>query len=92
MNIVWLEDAASQLIQIIDDIHVANPSAANAAEQRICASISHLSQFPEAGRIGRVPGTRELVIVDLPYIVVYRLHSAQVQILTIRHTSRLWPN
>jgi plasmid stabilization system protein ParE len=37
-----------------------------------------------------VPQTRELVFVDLPYIVVYWTR-ADVEILAVVHTARKWP-
>jgi len=43
------------------------------------------------GRIGRLPGTRELVVSPYPYIVAYREHGNEVHILAVVHTSRRWP-
>ncbi len=91
MKIVWLADASTDFAQLIADVHAINPAAADALDLRICSAISHLSTFPEAGRLGRVSGTRELVIIDYPYIVIYRALVAEIQILSIRHTSRQWP-
>ena len=51
-----------------------------------------LKQFPMSGRIGRVGGTRELVIQRTPYIAAYRIHADRVRILRILHGSRLWPD
>lgn len=42
------------------------------------------------GRMGRALGTRELVLGDLPYIIVYRV-TKRVEILAVVHTARLWP-
>ena len=44
-----------------------------------------------AGRPGRVEGTRELV-VHPSYLVAYRISGTEVQILTVRHAARLWPD
>lgn len=46
-----------------------------------------LLDFPESGRIGQVPGTRELVVTNLPYIVVYRVNGDTVEILRVMHMS-----
>ncbi len=43
------------------------------------------------GRKGRVRGTLELVINGIPYIVPYRIREKQVQVLSVYHTSRKWP-
>src|SRR5437588_397556 len=55
------------------------------------AIVSLLSNHPEMGRAGRVPGTRELVIPNTPFIVPYRLEGNRIQILRIFHGSRRWP-
>ncbi|MDR2726446.1 MAG: type II toxin-antitoxin system RelE/ParE family toxin, partial [Deltaproteobacteria bacterium] len=49
-------------------------------------------QFPESGRPGRVPGTRELVIAGLPYLLPYRVRNDVVEILRFFHTSQKPPN
>jgi len=52
-----------------------------------------LSSHPSAGRLGRVKGTRELVIDGVPFILVYRSveHLSQVQILRVLHDTQQWP-
>ena len=53
--------------------------------------IDDLPLFPDAGRKGRVHGTRELVIPQKPFIVAYRVLGDEVHILAVIHTSRQWP-
>ena len=43
------------------------------------------------GGLGQIAGTRELVIPGLPYLVIYRVHADQVEILRVFHTARDWP-
>ena len=50
-----------------------------------------LKTMPNIGRAGKVFGTRELVLHDFPYIVVYRVRSDFVQILRIFHQQRFYP-
>ncbi len=52
-----------------------------------------LSNNPEAGRLGRVRNTRELVISGIPFIVIYRkVQSRQrVEILRVLHDAQQWP-
>lgn len=52
---------------------------------------AELAQFPEVGRPGRVPGTRELVLVNYPYILPYRVRNDVVEILRVFHTSQRPP-
>ncbi len=47
-----------------------------------------LRSLPNRGRPGRVPGTRELVLENLPYFLAYRVRGDEVQILRVIHTSR----
>jgi addiction module RelE/StbE family toxin len=58
---------------------------------RIEQLVKRLATFPESGRVGHIPGTRELVVPGLPYLVVYRVTPDAVEILRVFHTSRNWP-
>jgi addiction module RelE/StbE family toxin len=49
-----------------------------------------LPEHPEAGRIGRVENTRELVIDGTPFLVIYRITRA-VEILRVLHGAQQWP-
>jgi plasmid stabilization system protein ParE len=40
--------------------------------------------------MGRKPGTRELVLAPLPYLVIYSVDEQFIHILRILHTSREW--
>jgi toxin ParE1/3/4 len=52
-----------------------------------------LPNHPEAGRLGRVKNTRELVISGVPFIVIYRIAKGlqRVQILRVLHDAQQWP-
>ena len=50
-----------------------------------------LKDHPKIGRIGRAAGTFELVIPGIPYVVPYRIRNQEVQLLTVYHASRKWP-
>jgi toxin ParE1/3/4 len=67
-----------------------NPERARTFALEIRAKTNGLSQFPEMGRPGRVPGTRELV-VHSHYIIAYRIREDGVQILRVHHVARRWP-
>lgn len=91
MQIEWLPEACQDLIELRRFIATDRPEAASQAAERILDTIGYLRGHPEIGRAGRIPGTRELVIPGLPYIVPYRVKSAAIVILGILHTSKEWP-
>ena len=65
-----------------------NPAVAVDVILKIIKAVSLLKEQQGIGRAGRVPGTKELVVPDLPYIVPYRVKDGEVQVLRVYHTSR----
>lgn len=90
MRLAWTKAALSHLDEIQDYVAQDSPSAAYRLANELARRVSILSDVPMAGRLGRARGTRELVLSDLAYIVVYRV-SDQIEILAIVHTARQWP-
>ena len=92
MRLRWTRRAERDLDEIASYIGQDSPAA---AARVILELIDHveadLTKRPAIGRAGRVLGTRELVIVGLPYIVPYRVREMDVEILRMLHTSRRWP-
>jgi toxin ParE1/3/4 len=91
MQIRWQDDAINDLIQVRRFIAMDNPSAAARVANRIRSAVPVLARQPGMGRPGRVPGTRERVLVDIPYIIAYRVEEDSVVVLRVLHTSRKWP-
>ena len=91
MRIVWTEPAARALESIQDYITRDNRRAAWEVAQRVRQAVNQLEEHPKMGRPGRVRGTLELVIPGLPCIVPYRIKGGNVQILSVFHSSRKWP-
>ena len=91
MRIIWTEPAARALESIQDYIARDNRRAAWELAQRVRKAVSQLEEHPKMGRPGRVRGTLELVIPGLPYIVPYRIKGNDVQILSVFHAARKWP-
>nr|WP_251134057.1 type II toxin-antitoxin system RelE/ParE family toxin [Rhodomicrobium sp. Az07] len=69
-----------------------NAGAANDFERRVTVAVGQLQSFPQAGRSGRVYGTREAVLARFPYIIIYRITADEVQILNLMHAARQWPS
>ncbi|MGE5112960.1 MAG: type II toxin-antitoxin system RelE/ParE family toxin [Acidobacteriaceae bacterium] len=90
--IEWTEQAQAQLEKAYDYIALTNSEeVADNVALRIMAHIEKLDAFPLAGRTGRVPGTRELIIADTPFIAAYALEKSRIVILAIYHGAQRWP-
>lgn len=91
MNIVFSPEAKLDLDEIFDFILKDRPTCAQDILDRIKEQIGCLRNHPHMGRPGRVPGTRELVLPNLPFIIPYQVKGDQLQILRVYHTARQWP-
>lgn len=60
---------------------------------RIRTAADRLAEQPLTGRKGVVPGTREWVVIGLPYIIVYEVHHDREELLVlgIYHGAQLRP-
>lgn len=91
MKVEWLPDAERSLATQMRWVAERDPWAAIDMGDAVHAAVGRLPDHPAMGRPGRVPGTRELVVVGTPYVVVYCLEAAAVVILRILHTAQRWP-
>lgn len=91
MIVRYTRQALADLDAARDYIALDNPRAAAALATRLREAIDGLRQFPERGRPGRVPGTRELVVPRTPFVVPYRLASREIHVLAVLHGARAWP-
>ena len=91
MKTRWVRLALIDLDEAAAFISQDNPEAAKRAVKRVRDAARLLSDQPNAGRPGRVHGTRELVIADTPFILPYRVVRNTVQILRVLHGARRWP-
>ena len=91
MRVRWLSQALRTLDDEASYIAQDDPKAAQLVVQRILNSIAMLPEQPGIGRPGRVPGTRELIILKTRYIVPYRVQGQTIEILRVFYTSRRPP-
>jgi len=94
MRLCYTRRAQRHLDAIAEYIADRNPSAARRVGERIREAVSLLRDLPYIGREGVLAGTRELVVPGLPYIVVYRIETAEqetVVILGVYHGAQLRP-
>lgn len=91
MRLFWTDEALADREAIYDYIEVENPLAAINLDDLFSEAAGRLMDHPKSGRLGRVAGTRELVI-HTHYVLVYDLANDTIRILRLLHTSRLWPS
>ncbi len=91
MKLRYTLRARADLAEIHDYIAQDNPQAAKRVIQIIRNAAETLRQNPLVGRAGRIVGTRELTVGRLPFLLAYRIHTDEVQVLSVIHTARMWP-
>ena len=89
-RVFWTQAALSDVLSIESYIARYNPVAARRLAAELVVAADSLATFPERGRPGLEPGTRELVPVR-PYVVIYRVNAGgeRVWILRVLHGARL---
>jgi len=92
VRVRWLKRALRNLDEEAEYIARDDPDAAARTVQRIASAVEQLTNHPASGRIGRVPGTRELIVTGTPYIVPYRVRGDAVEVLRVFHSARKWPD
>ena len=88
MRIRWTPAAAADLQHINDYLKEHHPRYRQPTMRKLYEAVRALKQSPQRGRLGREDGTREFVFSPLPYIVVYRVTTKNVEVLRIYHTAQ----
>jgi toxin ParE1/3/4 len=91
VRIRLLDQAVEEVKALRAYIAQHDPSAAVATGQRIRDATKILGDYPAAGRAGRVPNTRELLVSGTPYILPYRVRAETIEILRVFHVAQQWP-
>ena len=91
MQLKWLRTALRNLDAEAAFIAEDDPAAARRVVERVLKAVAMLVAQPDIGRPGRVPHTRELVVLNTRYIVPYRVRGDTVEVLRVFHTSRRLP-
>ena len=90
MRLFWTPDALDDRRAIYDYIEADNPGAALTMDGLFSERVRHLIEQPGLGRVGRITGTRELM-VHKNYILVYDTTAELVRVLRVLHAARRWP-
>jgi toxin ParE1/3/4 len=90
MRIRWTVPAADDLLNIKNYLQQNYPQFAEPTVRTIYQRIRFLKISPNRGRPGHRSGTRELVLLPLPYVAVYAVKAEDVEILHIYHGAQDW--
>ena len=84
--------------EVLADVDVATcygaaqwPSKALELADVLIDAVAPLERYPRMGREGHLEGTRELVLHDYPFIIVYIVQDETVTILHLNHQKMRWP-
>ena len=91
MRVVVSDTAKAELARQIATIRSLDPEAARRQKARISQAVARLRDFPRMGKPGRIEGTRELVIANTPFLIVYDENPTRIEILHILHGRQNWP-
>ena len=91
MEIVWRSIALEDLEEARRYIMQDDPQAAERVRNAILATVRHLAELPHLGKPGRIAGTRERIVPDTPYIAAYTVIDNRVEMLSLIHGARRWP-
>ena len=90
MKVTWQSGAYRDLASQLEYLAARNPWAAYDMDQAIEKAVRNLTDHPDMGRPGRLPGTRELVVPRTPYLVVYKAEPDAIVVVRLLHGSIRW--
>ncbi|WP_166361124.1 type II toxin-antitoxin system RelE/ParE family toxin [Pseudomonas akapageensis] len=90
MQLLWRPMALDDRAKIMEHISHDNPAAALALDETFEAKAQYATNRPTLYKIGRVTGTREIVVLP-NYVMVYRIKPDALEILRILHARQQWP-
>jgi len=91
VKVAWSRLAESDLNDQVHYIAQDNLDAAFRMQDRVLERVAGLAKHPEAGRVGRVPGTRELPITGTAYVAIYEVRDGAVLVMRLLHGAQNWP-
>jgi toxin ParE1/3/4 len=89
VKIGFARGALDELIALRSFIGRENPDAAQRVFDDLVREALALAAFPNRGRPGRIPRTRELLVP--PYVIVYTVRDEELVVLRVLHGARNWP-
>jgi toxin ParE1/3/4 len=90
LKIIWSARAREQVAELIAYIAEHDQIAARNLRRRLEDVVQPLAEHPYMFRLGRVPGTREIV-AHPNYLIVYRVLSDRIDITAVHHARQEYP-
>lgn len=90
MIVIWTPEAERDRADIWDYIAVEHLGAAVRMDKLFSEAAAKLATHPEMGRLGALPGTREMIPHE-NYRLVYEIDGHTVWVLALVHAARQWP-
>lgn len=87
--VVWSRRAARNLAAVRRYIEQFNPGAAQSTAKRILESVQAIAEHPHIGRAGRDGRTREFPVAGTPYLIVYLVQDATLEIAAVLHGAQI---
>ena len=91
-RLIWSPRSVADVEAIREHIASDSDLYAGLVVSRLVAAPDRLLQFPQLGRVvpefGE-PSLRELIV--LPYRLVYRLRGEVIEVVTVFHAARMFP-
>jgi toxin ParE1/3/4 len=91
VKVIWSPTAERNLDAIWEYIAQDNIDAADRMTACLHAATENLVNHPRFGRDGRSRDTRELVVADTPYILIYRISRGRIDVVRVLHGKQHWP-
>ena len=89
-GLVWRPLALANRLDIMTRIGQDNPQAALELDLEFKSKAEMAQVRPTRYKPGRAKGTREIVVRP-NYVMVYRVHGGNVEILRVLHAAQQWP-
>jgi toxin ParE1/3/4 len=83
MNVRFALEALAHIATIHSYVKARSPAAATHVIEGIFADAERLTEFPYLGHVGVVPGTYELTVRGLPYIIVHEIDEEKQELIVL---------
>lgn len=88
LSIKWTSLARQDMLEAARHALEDDSAKAQNLAGSIFKAVEQLALFPGSAPPGRVAGTRQLNLPKLPFVIIYKVGTADLHILRILHTRR----